>query len=121
MDEASVREHAQALCDALVAGDMDRAIESLSAELQHNLGEVIALFPLPVKEASIDSVEHGGAGYNVVLRVVGDAEEVMVQTRWKERDDHPTVVEASHLSRTVLEAQNAEAETTGESESVAVA
>ena len=98
MDEQAVREHAQALCDALVAGDVDKAIEVFSKELRQNLGEVIALLPLPSSEATVESVEHGGAGYNVVIRLVGETEEVLIQTRWKDRDGRPTVIEASHLS-----------------------
>jgi hypothetical protein len=27
----------------------------------------------------------------------------MIQTRWKDRDGHPTIVEASHLSKTLRE------------------
>jgi hypothetical protein len=102
MDEQAVREHARAMADAIVAGDVDRAIEDVSPELRRNLGEVIGLFPLPSKEADIESVSHGGSSYVVVLRFVGEAEQVQVQTRWKERDDKPTIVEASHLSRTEL-------------------
>ena len=102
MDEQAVREHARAVCDALVAGDIDRATQDFSMELRRNLGEVIALLPLPSTEATVESVEHGGAGYNVVLRLVGETEEVQIQTRWKDRDGKPTVVEASHLSKTVM-------------------
>ena len=112
MDEQAVREHAQALCEALVAGDIDRATADFSNELRQHLGEVIGLLPLPASEATIDSVEHGGAGYNVVLRLVGETEEVLLQTRWKDRDGRPTVVEASHQSRIAREAQTRE--TTGE-------
>jgi hypothetical protein len=103
MDEQAVREHARAVCDALVAGDIDRATQDVSNELRRNLGEVIALLPLPASEATVESVEHGGAGYNVILRLVGETEEVQIQTRWKDRDGRPTIVEASHLSKTVLE------------------
>lgn len=102
MDEQAVREHAQALCDALVAGDIDRAIEDFSKELRQNLGEVLALLPLPANEATVESVEHGGSGYNVVLRLVGETDEVLIQTRWKERDGQLTIVEASHVSATAL-------------------
>jgi hypothetical protein len=59
------------------------------------------MLPLPASEASVESVEHGGAGYNVVIRLVGETEEVLIQTRWKDRDGQPTVVEAGHLSQTV--------------------
>lgn len=102
MDEQAVREHARAVCDALVAGDIDRATKDFSNELRRNLGEVIALLPLPSTEATVESVEHGGSGYNVILRLVGETEEVQIQTRWKDRDGQPTVVEASHLSKTVM-------------------
>jgi hypothetical protein len=101
MDEQTIRDHAQSLCDAVVAGDIDHATEDFSPELRRNLGEVIALLPLPASEATVDSVEHGGAGYNVVIRIVGETEEVLIQTRWKDREGRPTVVEASHLSKTL--------------------
>ena len=110
MDEQTVREHAVALCDALVAGDIDRAIEDFSKELRQNLGEVLALLPLPANEATVESVEHGGAGYNVVLRLVGETDEVLIQTRWKERDGQLTIVEASHLSASALAAPEVEAD-----------
>ena len=100
MDEELIREHARAFCDALVAGDIDSAIKDFSPELRRNLGEVLAILPLPASEGSVESVEHGGAGFNVVIRFVGETEEVLIQTRWKDRDGQPTVVEAGHLSRT---------------------
>jgi hypothetical protein len=117
MDEQAVREHAQAMCDALVAGDVDRAIESFSKELRQNLGEVISMLPLPSSEASVESVEHGGAGYNVVIRFVGETEEVLIQTRWKERDGQPTVVEAGHLSKTVRAVEPGEEDAEGVADS----
>ena len=102
MDEQAVRDRAQAVCEALVAGDIERATRDFSPELRRNLGEVLALLPLPVTEASVESVEHGGAGYNVVIRLVGGTDEVLVQTRWKDRD------EASHLSKTVVAERSGE-------------
>lgn len=101
MDEEAVRTQAQALCDALVAGDMDRVIADFSVELRRNLGEVLTLLPLPATEAIIQSVEHGASsGYVAVLRLIGETDEVEIETRWKDRDGHPTIVEASHLSAT---------------------
>ena len=50
MDEQAVRARAQIMCDALAAGDIDRATGDFSPELRRNLGEVLAL---PVSE-------HGG-------------------------------------------------------------
>jgi hypothetical protein len=99
MDDAAIREHAEAMCEALVAGDVDRAIADFSDELRRNLGEVLALLPLPATEATVESVERGGSGFNVVLRLVSGTDEVQIQTRWKDRGGEPKVVEASHLSR----------------------
>jgi len=116
MDDDVIREHAQALCDALVAGDIDVATEHFSQELRRNLGEVLALLPLPSSEATVQSVARGGSGFEVVLRLAGEAEEVLVQTRWKDRDGRPTMVEASHLSRTATVAENGESAARGENE-----
>jgi hypothetical protein len=104
IDEGTVRERAQALCDALLTGDVEKATEDVSDELRRNLGEVVALLPLPANEAVIDSVERGASAFVVVLRVAGETDETMIQTRWKDRDGKPTIVEASHLSQTALAA-----------------
>ncbi|HUS20401.1 MAG TPA: hypothetical protein VMZ66_00135, partial [Aeromicrobium sp.] len=68
-----------------------------SDELRSNLGEVISLLPLPLTEATVESVDMGGKSYAVVLRLVGESETVLLQTRWKDRDGTPTVVEVSHI------------------------
>ena len=100
MDEQTVRTRAEAFGEALVAGNVERAIEDLSPALRQNLGEVLSLFPLPATAAEIDSIERSPTGFVLTLRLTGAAEEVVVQTRWKDRDGQPTIVEASHLSRT---------------------
>ena len=97
MDRELVAARARSLCDALMAGDIELATEDFSQELRSNLGEVISQLPLPVSEAAVELVEVGGKGYIAVLRLVGETETVRLQTRWKDRDGHPTVVEASHL------------------------
>ena len=101
MEDQDVRERAEALCAALVAGDIERATEDFSKELRQNLGEVLVLLPLPAVAATIESVERGGgSGYTVVLELVGESETVVIQTRWKERDERTTLIEVSHLSKT---------------------
>jgi len=116
MDEQAVRDRALAVCEALVAGDIERATEDFSTELRRNLGEVLALLPLPSTEATVESVEHGGAGFNVIIRLVGGTDEVLIQTRWKDRDGRPTIVEASHLSRTVTAERSSEGDVASEVE-----
>lgn len=99
MDEQAVRARAEAFCEALVAGDVDRAIGDFSPALRQNLGEVLTLFPLPSTAAEIDSIARSPTGFVIDLKLTGASEEVTVQTRWKDRDGQPTIVEASHLSR----------------------
>jgi hypothetical protein len=97
MDEQSVREHAQAHCDALLAGDIGLASQEMSRELQANLGQLVAMLPLPLTAASVESVEMTGKAYRAVLNLVGDGGSIRMETRWKDRDGRPTMVEASHI------------------------
>ena len=97
MDEQAVREHAQAHADALLAGDIGKAAESMSKELQQSLGPIVSMLPMPMTEASIESVESTPTGYKVVLHLVGEGDELRLETRWKDRDGRPTLVEASHV------------------------
>ena len=117
MNEDDVRARAQAVCEALVAGDIDRAIQDLSDELRRNLGEVVALLPLPAKEATIQSIERTASGFLVIVRIVSETEEVEVQTRWKDRDGEPKIVEASHLSSVAHAEEAAPDDTDGAGES----
>ena len=107
MDEKAVREHAQGHLDALIAGDVGRALEDLSAELRSQPGELMAMLPLPLASAEIESVDKAGAGYTAVLHLVGETDETRLETRWKERDDKPTIVEVSHLSSAAVQAAEA--------------
>jgi hypothetical protein len=109
MDAQAVREHAESYCAALLDGDMERAGEAMSHELQANLGQLVAILPLPLAEATVESVEVGGSGYVVMLRLVGESGPVELQTRWKDRDGRPTLVEASHVAEPSQEAQESPA------------
>ena len=100
MDEEQVRAAAGAFGEALVEGDIDRATTHFSDELRRNLGEVIALLPLPVREATVVSIDRGASAFVVTARLVGETEEVELQARWKDRDGTPRIVEISHQSRT---------------------
>jgi hypothetical protein len=95
-----VRACAQEVGEALVAGDVERAITYLSDELRRNLGEVMALLPLPAVEATIESIDRSGSGAHLVIfNIVGESDENQIETRWKDRDGEPRIVEVSHLSR----------------------
>jgi len=97
MDEQAVREHAQATCEALLAGDIGKASEEMSRELQHNLGPIVAMLPMPMTEASIESIESTPTGYKAVLHLVGEGDTLRFETRWKDRDGRPIIVDASRV------------------------
>lgn len=115
MNEDDVRSSAELVGAALVAGDVDTAIGYLSDELKRNLGEVVALLPLPATEATIQSIERGASAFVVVLRVTGESNETELQTRWKDRDGEPRIVEVSHLSQTAIDLATEAAEADAES------
>jgi hypothetical protein len=103
MDPQAVQERAEAFCEALIDGDVTRAATQLSRELQSNLGQLVAILPLPLTAASVESVEVGHSGYVALLRLVGESGEIELETRWKDRDGQPTIVEASHVVVPVVE------------------
>ncbi len=41
-----------------------------------------------------------GKAYRAVLHLVGDGGSIRLETRWKDRDGRPTMVEASHVPET---------------------
>ena len=103
MDEQAVREHAQATCEALLAGDIGKAAEQMSKELRSNLGPIVAMLPMPITEATVESVEMARTGYLAVVRLVGEGDPLRLETRWKDRDGQPTIVEASRVHEEPVE------------------
>ena len=52
---------------------------------------------MAMNQAIIESVESTPTGYKVVLHLVGQGDTLRLETRWKDRDGRPTLVEASHV------------------------
>ncbi len=116
MDEQSVRDHAEAHCAALLAGDVELAAQELSNELRANLGQLVAMLPMPLMTATVESLERTASGFRVVLHLVGESTETRLETRWKDRDDRPVIVEVSHLTEAAADTAD-EPETAAEDES----
>lgn len=121
MTEDEVRAQVGTICAALVAGDVGQVVAALSDELQRNPGEVVAMLPLPAVAAEVSRLEGsgGGAAYVAILDVTSETEHLELQTRWKDRNGEPRIVEVSHVSRRAREAEAeaaaaAEAEIAGE-------
>lgn len=116
MDEQSVRDHADAFCAALTGGDVERAAEELSTELRSNLGQLVAMLPMPLTAATVESLDRTASGFRAVLHLVGETTETRLETRWKNRDDRPVVVEVSHLTEEAVSAVDADSAETTEPE-----
>lgn len=116
MDEQAVREHADAFCAALLAGDVERAAEDLSTELRSNLGQLVSMLPMPLTAATLESLERTASGFRAVVHLVGETTETRLETRWKNRDERPVVVEVSHLTEEAVSAADADSVETAEPE-----
>ena len=96
MDEPTVRSEAQAHGDAIVAGDLKRAMEYLTPEAQAIAGRDIGpRLPRPVKGADITSVEPAGESFQVTIRYLGDGTELVVSSRWDETEGRPMITDLS--------------------------
>jgi hypothetical protein len=109
MDEQAVRQGAGEFIEALKDGDIGKASQQMSPELRQNLGEVVAMLPLPLSEGTIETVETTGSGYRAVLGLTNEGGSMRLETRWKDRDGTPTIVEASHLADEVAPIQSEQA------------
>ena len=98
------------LLGAVGERDIGKAAEEMSKELRSSLGPIVAMLPMPMTEASIESIESTPTGYKAVLHLVGEGDTLRLETRWKDRDGEPTLVEASHVSRTERAAAEADAD-----------
>lgn len=116
MDEQAVQKHADAFCAALLAGDVERAAGDLSSELRSNLGQLVAMLPMPLTAATVESLERTASGFRAVLHLVGETTETRLETRWKNRNDRPVIVEVSHLTEEAVSAADADSVETTEPE-----
>jgi hypothetical protein len=53
------------------------------------------MLPLPLTAADIEAIDMGGSSYTAILHLVGETTESRLETRWKDRDGRPTIIEAS--------------------------
>lgn len=96
MDEAIVREHAQAHGQAMVDGDNDRAGSDLTKAAMPGVGPVMKAMPRPVTAADVQSVERDGDSFVAVIRYKGaEDEETVVRSVWIDEGGRPKIAELS--------------------------
>lgn len=93
MDEALVRQHAEAHGRATVAGDLKSAGSDLTPEGISKAGGVMARLPKELTASAIESVHIENDLATVRIRYSGKDAEVSVDSDWAERDGRPKIVD----------------------------
>lgn len=96
MDEAVVREHAQAHGQAMVDGDVNRAGGDLTPAAMGSAGPVMKAMPRPITAADVQSIESKGDSFEVVIRYTGTGDEAtVVRSVWVDEGGRPKISELS--------------------------
>ena len=93
MDEATVRQHAEAHGKATVAGDLKSAGADLTPEGMSKAGAVMAKMPKELTGSSIENVSIEGDVATVRIKYTGNDGEAQVDSDWSERDGRPKIVD----------------------------
>jgi hypothetical protein len=94
MEEAKVREHAEAHAAANVAGDMARAASDLTAEARANIGPVARRLPRPITSGNVTKVEQTSPDRFVAeIHYEGPDSSAVVESVWVEQDGRPKIAE----------------------------
>ena len=94
MDEAAVRQHAEAHASANASGDLKRAATDLSEEALANIGPVARQLPRPITEGTVTRVETAGEGrYVATILYSGPDASVTVESVWVEQGGRPMIAE----------------------------
>jgi len=92
MDEQVMRDRAKEHADAVARGDVDAVVADFTEALQPQFPEIAKVLPQPVTAAEVLSVEVGDTESVALIRYSGDAEAVVVRSRWQEQDGRPVIV-----------------------------
>ena len=92
MDEARLREEAEAHGRATVEGDLKTAGSVLDKEAYGPAGQVMEKMPKPLESSEVGSVEMEGDEALVQIRYSGGGDEIVVESRWAEREGSPKIV-----------------------------
>jgi hypothetical protein len=93
MDEARVRQHAEAHAQAIADGDLRRASRDLTEEAKKSASEVMAEMPRPVTAARVSDVVASRDDAVATIVYSGDGTEIVVDSRWADRDGRPMITE----------------------------
>ena len=92
MDAGVVRERAEAHAQAMVDGDLRRAASDLTPEAQAGAAAVMKQMPNPVQGGEVQDVASEGDAIVASILYSGATAELLIESRWAERDGRPMIV-----------------------------
>lgn len=93
MDEQTVRRYVEAHGQATVAGDLRTAGSDLTKEGAATAGEVMGRLPRNLDSSEVLEVRAEGEAWFARVAYRGEGKEVVVASRWEDRDGRPKIVE----------------------------
>lgn len=93
MDEATVRQRAEAHGRATVAGDLKKAGSDLDKSAYGAAGEVMKKMPTDLTNSEVTGVRTDGDQCVVSIRYSGATDSATVESRWAEQDGAPKIVD----------------------------
>ncbi len=91
MDEATVREHAEAHARAVKDGDLKSAGSDLTRESARQAPDVMGSIPSPVSSAEVKEIRQEGEDFVAVIVYSHEDVAATVESRWAERDGRPKI------------------------------
>lgn len=91
MDEETVRQHAEAHGQAIVAGDIKKAGSDLNQAAMQQAPNVMKALPRPATHASVESVTEKDDGYVARILYTGEDSAATVASTWVEEGGRPVI------------------------------
>ena len=97
MDEAEVRERAEAHAGATMAGDLRKAGGDLTPEAAGSARAVMAQMPVPITSVDVTEIRPEGDRYVAVIVYSGEESKTTVASTWEEQDGDPMITKLEVL------------------------
>ena len=91
MDENTIRQHADAHAQAVVAGDLRKASSDLNDAAKQQAPTVMKSLPRPTTSASVEDVTTEGDAVVARILYAGTDSKATVASRWVEENGRPVI------------------------------
>ena len=92
MDEATIREHAEAHGQAVVERDYGRATDDLSDDVKATAAQVMGELPQPITSAEVTGVDVSDETAIAWIRYANEEAAATVESRWANVGGRPRII-----------------------------